>query len=242
MAGMRFALRAPRLLWIWILALGPLATPVRADERLVYTWKLDGWLGSLAAVFVPARGDGVLSSETLPGGRLRSELLITSGDSRAGDFFRYGAEVESASGRTLVAWSDLVWRGEKKSKRAEVDAENVVDMVSAIASLRRNPPAAPRRLEIWSDGRLYPVVVVPHGRERRQLAGRPVEARHFEVLGVAVPQRKLWKGQLELWIADDPHATPVEIVVARKGARVRLVLVDPPGAPGRQEKTKGGNR
>jgi hypothetical protein len=96
---------------------------------------------------------------------VRGELLVTSTKSDRGDYFRYGSEWESASGRTLRAWSDLLWRGEQKSKRSEVDQAGVIDIVSGIQLLRRDPPAAARRLEIWSDGRLYPVVVLPRGRE-----------------------------------------------------------------------------
>jgi hypothetical protein len=86
-------------------------------------------------------------------------------------------------------------------------------------------------MEIWSDGRLYPVLVVPHGSARRRLEGREVVVRHYVVRGIERPGRRLWKGGLELWLADDPAATPVEIVVTRSAARVRLELVDPGEIP-----------
>jgi hypothetical protein len=44
---------------------------------------------------------------------------------------------------------------------------------------------------------------------------------------------------MDLWLADDAAATPVEIVVARSSARVRLLLVErvatADAAPGRGE-------
>lgn len=197
-----------------------------AEETLQYRWKLDGFVGALASLFVPSRGEGVLSLAELPNGNLKSELLVTASERAKGDFFRYGAEWQPSTGRTVRAWSDLVWRGERKSKQSEVDQPGVIDIVSGILTLRRDPPTAARRLEIWSDGRLYPVVVMPRGSERRTLEGRQVWVRHLTVRGLKIPGRKVWQGELGLWIADDPAATPVEITVERSGARVRLSFVN----------------
>lgn len=196
-----------------------------ADETIRYEWKLEGFLGTLASIFVPAGGQGALSIQELADGVDRGELLITSAESAAGDFFRYGSEWNRSSGRTERSWSELSWRGEKKSKRSEVEQDGVVDVVSAIQMLRRSPPSTPRRMEIWSDGRLYPVLVLPRGNGRRRLDGLDVAVRHLEVRGLKVPDRKLWKGELDLWIADDATATPVEIELTRKGAHVRLSYV-----------------
>lgn len=204
------------------------AAPVRAagDETLVYRWRLDGLVGALAGLFVPNAGEGLLTLRHLPEGRLRSELTVTAEHRAAGDYFRYGAEWDPATGTTLSAWSSQRWRGEEKSKRAEVGQTGVIDVASAVHMLRLNPPAAPRRLEIWSDGKLYPVSVVPHGHERRRVEGREIDVRHLTVRGVALPDRRLWKGSLDLWLTTGPEATPVEILVARSSARVRLELVE----------------
>ncbi len=207
------------------------ASTAGADERLRYTWKLDGFVGSLAALFFPSRGVGELSVVALADGTLKSELRISPTSSRSGDFYLSGSEWEPTTGRTVRAWSSQVWRGERKSKQSEVDAVGVVDVVSGILALRRDPPATARRLEIWSDGKLYPVLVVPHGAERRVLGGREVSARHLTVRGLDIAGRKRWKGQLELWIADDPEGTPIEIVVNRGSARVRLTFVERSSEP-----------
>jgi hypothetical protein len=218
--------RRPKLSWSLVL-LGLVAgsEPVRAEETLRYRWRLDGFVGSLATIFVPGGGDGVLTVAPLAGGVVRSELLVTSTESRSGEYFLYGAEWEPSSGKTLRAWSDQVWRGEKKSKRAEVSEPRVIDVVSGIELLRRDPPGMPRPLEIWSDGRLYPVIVLPRGTERRKLEGKEVATRHFHIRGVKVGDRKYWKGELDLWIADDARATPVEIQLEKKGVRLRLTFV-----------------
>lgn len=223
MGGMRMFRLAPALL----VCLSAGTSPAHADETLRYKWRLNGFVGALASLFVPGGGEGVLSFVPLAEqGIVRGELLVTSKESDKGDYFRYGSEWTAPDGPTLRAWSDLVWRGETKSKRSEVEQPGVIDVVSAIHVLRRAPPTAPRRMEIWSDGRLYPVLVLPRGVEKRRLEGREVQARHLEVLGLKVADRKPWKGDLHLWIADDELATPVEIQVERKGVRVRLEFVD----------------
>jgi len=219
----RMSRRSGRFLLVAIAAIA-LAAPARADERLVYRWDLRGWLGQIASLFLPGEGQGVLSREQLEDGVERSELLITSSQATSSDFFRYGSEWRPATGEVLRAWQSHSWRGERRSKKSEIGSDEVVDVVSAISLLRRDRPRGARRLEIWSDGRLYPVFVVPREVEPRELDGSPVEARHYAVLGVDEPGRPLWKGKLELWIADDPESTPLEILVARRGAKVHLVL------------------
>jgi hypothetical protein len=219
-------MRARRSVLPLALALLAAPSPAAAGETLRYRWRLDGFVGALASLFVPNDGEGLLTLAEGAGGVVRGELFVTASDSDEGEFFRYGSEWDAASGRTLRAWSDLAWRGEQKSKRAEVDEPGVIDIVSGIHALRRDPPSVPRRLEIWSDGRLYPVLVLPRGSERRKLEAQPVTARRLSVRGLKLTGRKMWKGALDLWIADDPAATPVEILVERKGVRVRLLFVE----------------
>ena len=119
--------------------------PAGAKETLRYRWKLDGFVGALASLFVPGGGEGVLSLTPLANGNLESELLVTASERARGDFFRYGAEWQPSSGRTVRAWSDLVWRGERKTKQADVDQPGVIDIVSGIHTLRRDPPKVARR-------------------------------------------------------------------------------------------------
>jgi hypothetical protein len=232
---------AARALPLVILAALVATAPARADgdETLVYRWRLDGFVGALAGLFVPNDGEGLLTLRHLPEGLVRSELTVTAERRSAGDYFVYGAEWDPRSGTTLVAWSSQRWRGEVKSKRAEVGQTGVIDVASAVHMLRLDPPAAPRRLEIWSDGKFYPVLVVPHGHEARRVGGREVEVRHLTVRGLQVPERRLWKGSLDLWLSAGPEATPVEILVARSSARVRLELLERREGAGASE---GGGR
>ena len=81
-----------------------------------------------------------------------------------------------------------------------------------------------RRMEIWSDGKVYPVVVIPQGVEKRTLAGKRIDVLKFSIRGIDVPDRDRWKGRLDLWLARDEASTPVEILISRNLADVRMEL------------------
>jgi hypothetical protein len=99
-------------------------------------------------------------------------------------------------------------------------------MASGILLLRRDPPSAPRNMRIWNDGKIYPVVILPRGTVKRSVGGRKVRVRHFAIRARRVPNQRLWKGRMDIFLADDEAATPVEISVERRMARVRLTLVE----------------
>jgi hypothetical protein len=79
-------------------------------------------------------------------------------------------------------------------------------------------------MEIWSDGKIYPVVVIPLGEETRRVGNTKVATRHFSVRGIESPDRRKWKGKLDLWLAKDDAATPVAILISRNLADVRMDL------------------
>lgn len=200
------------------------ALPADGDERLEYRWHVQGFIGAVAGLFFPAEGEGSLSRRRLPSGNLETELLITSSADKKPDYFRYGAETAAVSGATLRAWSSQLWRGKRKEKAGPVEQPGAVDVASAIQLLRRERPTSSLRMEIWSDGKLYPVRVQPLGRESVRIAGRNVPAQHIAVRPVTEPGRRAWKGELDLWLAEDTASTPVKILVSRSPARVLLEL------------------
>jgi len=229
--------------WAAISLLLPLLAPpapAAATETLHYRWSIDGFAGVIASIFMPTQGEGVLTVEERSPTLARSELEVTSPESKSGEFFRYGAEWERPGGRTLRAWSEQFWQGEKKQKQSEIGDIGVIDIVSGIDLLRRHRPVSQKRLEIWSDGKRYPVIVLPRGRAIRHIAGHDVKTHHLSVRGLSIPDRRFWKGALDLWLADDSAATPVEIMVSRSGAHVRLTLTDYPAKAESPETKEGG--
>jgi hypothetical protein len=201
----------------------------RADEAFQYRWQLRNFLGTMAGLFLPNQGEGSLTFKAVGNGHLRSELTITSNAAKQGEFFRYGSEIDTRTMHPIRAWSAYSWRGETKSKSEPVDQGGVLDVASGIYAIRLDPPEKSRRMEIWSDGKIYPVVVIPLGLENRKLRdGKMVPARHYSIRGVDSPGRRKWKGKLDLWLSRDAAATPVEILISRNLADVHMTLTSLP--------------
>ena len=205
------------------------AMPVSAqakplEEEFQYRWQLRNFIGSLAGLFLPNKGEGSLTFKRDGNGRLTSELTITS-TSAQGEYFRYGSEVDTRTLQPIRAWSAYSWRGETKTRSAPIEQEGVLDVASGIYSIRQDPPDKSRRMEIWSDGKIYPVVVIPLGNESRKMRdGKKIAVRHYSIRGVDVPGRRKWKGKLDLWLSRDAAATPVEILISRNLADVHMEL------------------
>jgi hypothetical protein len=198
-------------------------TSEQADERLHYRWHLTGVLGRVAGLVLPSKGDGELRAGPGADGSTVTELEITSPQSAADEYFLYGAEL-TRDGTTREAWSSYRWRKEAKSKRSEVEEEGVVDVASGIQLIRRRQPRY-LTMRIWSDGKIYPVVVERREPEQIQVPAGRYQAVHYSVRGLNLPDERHWKGGLDLWLAPDAHATPVRIEVHRGFASVRLDLV-----------------
>lgn len=198
------------------------------DEAFHYRWSLRNFVGVIAGLFLPRQGDGELTSKLQANGHLTSELTITS-NGHEGEYWRYGAEIDPEHLQPIRAWSSYVWHGKTKSKKSDIDQHGVLDIVSGIYSIRRDPPTKSRRLSIWSDGDLYDVVVIPKGIERRSLGdGTSVDTRHYAIRGVDLPGKDEWKGKIDLWLAKDEAATPIVIQISRALADVRLELKSMP--------------
>jgi hypothetical protein len=212
------------LVWLALPAAGRAVEPTNEDFH--YRWSLHNFLGAIAGLFLPNHGTGELTFKTGGNGHLTSELMITSPEA-GGDYWRYGAEIDAARLQPIRAWSAYTWRGKSKSESQEITQQGVIDIVSAIYSIRNDPPDKPRRLEIWSDDKVYPVVIIPRGSERRTLPAGAVNTRHYAIRGIEGEGRQ-WKGKVDLWLATDAAATPVVIQISRSLADVRLEMTTLP--------------
>lgn len=218
--------RCARATLLLCLLLGATAGAASAQppEVIRYRWRLQGLRGALAGFFLPNQGSGSLTTASTGDGRLTSELLITAAASRDGEFWRYGAELDPLAGTTVRAWSSYLFRGEKKSRQTELAGQNVMDVASGIYLLRQNPPAVPTPMRIWSDGKIYAVTAIPRGLELRGNGKQARRVRHISIVSSPQPGKAPWKGRLELWLTDDQAATPVEILIERNWAGVRLEM------------------
>jgi hypothetical protein len=202
----------------------PTLNAAAGDERLVYSWKIEGIKGLLLRLVAPGRGEGSLTTIVNPDGEFETELHMSARHRRKGDFWRYGSSVDPVAQRSLRAWSMQKIGDDERVREADLRGEDVIDLASGILLVRRDPPTLRRRMRIWSSGRLYPVVVEPRGERRAEFRGRQAKVRVYAITGYRVPGEREWKGGLELHLADDAAATPVEMVVLNKGVRARLRL------------------
>ena len=216
----RRAARPPRRVTLLVLVLLAMASAARA-EALVYRWSLRGFAGRVAGLVLPDEGRGELRTQASDGS-YRTELEITSPQSKGGEYFLYGSETRADGSK--FAWSSYRWRGEEKSKRDKVRGEDVVDVAAGIRLIRERQPRASMRMRIWSDGKTYPVVVSHVGAEDVTVPAGAFRADHYRVRGQRIRGERFWKGGMDLWLAQDEARTPVRIQVERGFANVRLDL------------------
>ena len=202
----------------------PTLTAGPGDEMLVYRWRVEGVKGLILRLVAPGRGEGSLTTVLNAQGHFETELHMSAERRRQGDFWRYGSSVDPVAQRSLRAWTAQKIGDKEKSREADLEEDDVIDLASGILLVRRDPPKLRRRMRIWSNGRLYPVVIEPLGTDRTEFGGERITVRRYAISGYRVPGEREWKGGLELHLADDESATPVEILVVNKGVRARLSL------------------
>ena len=197
----------------------------RGGEVFHFKWRLGGFIGILAGLFVPDDGDALLSFVPVPErGMIAIELLITA-DGREGEYFLYGAEVDKDSGSTVSVWSSQVFRGERKDREQEVTEEDVIDFASVLYHLRRSPPSDRTPVTIWNSGKFYPVAMEPLGVEKRKVYKQKADVKGFAVRGVEIDGKSSFKDKLFLYFLDDEESTPAQIVGKRGGIRIKASLV-----------------
>lgn len=215
------------------LLLGP--APAAAVEKLDYRWQLKGFGGFLVGLFFPDSGEASLITEPGPGSGLRTHLEIVS-PKRQGEYYRYGAEI-GERGDAVRVWFSSSFRGETKRSEEVLEKSGVLDFAAAIHVLRREMPEEARKLCLWSEGKLYPLVLSPAGVDEIDVSGQSWQARHYLAQGLRIDGERFWKGRFHLWLAFDERRTPVRIVGERGLLTVRLDLeqisrsrshVDPP--------------
>lgn len=205
----------------------PVAAEMATDELLNYRWRLQGVAGLVAWVFFPVKGESTLRTASTADGRLESELKITAKKARE-DFWLYGALIEPIDKRPLRAWNAYRFRKREKERRADLDDPGIIDITSGIYLMRTAPPPVPRALKIWTDGKVYPVLISAGKNEQRKIGDRSLWVTHHSVTARKVPGERVWSGRLDIWLAPDEASTPVEIDYRSKRGRVRMVLEEPP--------------
>lgn len=202
----------------------PTLSPKAGDEQLAYNWRVEGIKGLLLRLVAPGRGEGTLTTVRNAAGELETELHISAEHRREGDYYLYGSAIDPSTRRSLRAWTAQRVGQKARERKADLEDDDVIDLASGILLVRHNRPAERRRMRIWSNGNLYPVVIEPLGERREPFRGRQATVGGYAISGDPTREGRPWNGGIELYLADDPSATPVEIFVVNKGVRVRMLL------------------
>jgi hypothetical protein len=200
----------------------------QGGEALRMRWKLSGFLGAIASLFIPSTGEALFTFVPSEERRYDLSFLVTS-RKREGEHFLYGAQVDERSGTAAAVWSSQMFRGELKQREQEVDDPNLIDYASAVYRLRWMPPASTTRMTIWDAGRTYRIEVEPLKPSRRRIAGEKIEVRGYAVRGVKSKGEPTMRDKIWIYFARDEHSTPVEIVAKRGLIKARIQLVNAHG-------------
>ena len=219
-------------------------------EEFHYSWHLRGGLGWLAGFVFPRSGSGFLKT-TYPNAEkatISSELMIT-GNNGTNGFYNYQSEIDG-NGKTLSTYHGYAW-GKKSRKERTIfdyvkrlarihketptDTEDKVrllpkdeaqfrDILTAIHYLRTNADqiTAPMTTIIYSDGKEYPVIFKPAGRQAFTIHNQRVNAIGFDI--VDAPGGKKWPGGVQVWLSDDARRIPFRMTISESYASMQLDL------------------
>lgn len=247
---MRRTLLIPFILALLATAVGAAAPlPTTSTENFRYTWRLRGGLAWIAAVRFPLSGEGHLTTiyrrESVP--TVDTELKITSRETDG--FYVYQSQIDEQNIRTLMTYHGYSWGEKSRNERTFFDyvkklarirketpnavehrvrpipAMQMKDVLTGIYFLRQKASnmTGPVESEIFSDGKLYPVVYKPDGRELLVVAGRKVPTTTFRITAAAGAERR-WPGGVKVWLTDDARHVPVRLEIQRNFATLRLDL------------------
>lgn len=224
----------------------------RDVEEFNYSWRLRGGLAWIAGLRFPTSGVGALRTGVPSAEKdaIASELVIRPSKGRSG-FYIYQSQIDLAGQKTLMTYHGYSWGDRERKERTFFDyvkrlarirkettdeaVENRVkpiphkdmrDILTGIYFLRRNAATMERPLtsEIYSDGKLYPVVFKPGARHSFIVAGEKVEARAYDIEAAPGETSKKWTGGLRVWLTDDARHVPVRIEIRKNFASLQLDL------------------
>jgi hypothetical protein len=219
-------------------------------EEFHYAWHLRGGLGWVVGFIFPRSGYGDLKT-TYPNAEkstTSSELMITAGDGSNG-FYNYQSEIDG-SGRTLSTYHGYAWGSKSRKERTifdyvkrlarihketpaaiedrvkllPKDKSEFRDVLTAIHYLRTNADqiTAPMTTTIYSDGKEYPVIFKPAGRQSFTIQNQRVNAIGFDI--DPAPGGKKWPGGVQVWLSDDARRIPFRMTISETLASMQLDL------------------
>jgi hypothetical protein len=220
-------------------------------EEFHYAWHIRGGLGWIAGLLFPRSGYGDLKVVYPEGDKqtISSELMVTGGQGDRSGFYNYQSEIDG-TGKTLSTYHGYAWGKKTRKERTIFDyvkrlarihketptvtEDNVRllpkdegqfrDILTAIHYLRTNADQinAPITTMIYMDGKEYPVIFKPAGRQVFTIQNQRVNAIGFDI--VDSPGGKKWPGGVQVWLSDDARRIPFRITLAESFASIQLDL------------------
>ena len=242
----------PRLLRVALLfvaiAAGTGSALAQQSEQYRFSWRLRGALAWIARIAFPTSGVGELKNVQKEGNLLDSQLLITARNASEGHYL-YRSEIDQTAERTMTSYHGYAWGGKFRKERTRFDYANRIahireeeadeienrqkalpgiamrDVLTGIHYLRQNAEKidAPLRTNIYSDGKMYPVVFKPGERSSYDFDGQKIPARTFTIT-TAPGSKKRWPGGIRVWLSDDARHIPLRIDIKRGMASLQLDL------------------
>jgi len=198
------------------------AAAERGGEVLEFEWQLRGFLGAIASLFVPSRGDAVLTFVPDSGDVMEVQMLVTSPD-REGAYFLYGAAMGERDGHTSAIWSSYEFNDRRRDREQDISEPDVIDFASAMYLVRKYPPDTPKPITIWNHGRTYAAEVRPLGVQQREVNRERKQLLGFAVVGAGAHGESAFKDRFYMYF--DDNGTLTQIVTRRGLIRVRMDLV-----------------
>ena len=219
-------------------------------ELLTYSWKVHGVLAWFAGLKFPTEGKGELRTYAEPGGdAVNSRLFITGPDQNQG-YYLYESQMARNGERTMVSYHGYAWGTKERKEKTLFDydkglarmhketsgnspeyrvkklpANALRDFLTGIFYLRQNASLITKTLssEVYSDGKMYPVVFRPLGPVTLDSRNGKVTTERFLITGApGAPER--WPGGVKVWLSDDGRHVPVRIELQESFAVLRLDL------------------
>lgn len=259
-------LRSAAVLAVFSFLASPLSAQGRciepSIERITYDWHLAGALSWIAAIAFPTSGTAELeTSWNRPETRVDSRLMIR--DKARTGYFLYRSTIEAPRQRTLESEHGYSWDGRTKIEKAVFDygrktmriseedtrdgpsagieaipGTDLRDVLTGIWMLRQRAGNldGTQRVDIFSDGKLYPVQFVPLGVTNLTINRAAHRARGFRI-EAAPEQRRKWPGGVNVWLSDNEARIPLRIEIRRSVATLRLTMRGTPMCGDRQVST-----
>jgi hypothetical protein len=168
----------------------------------------------------------------------------------AGDLYQYQSEIDPSSLVTLMSLDGYKFEGRHRSatttfdystktmrrerldskkepatttKSSPIPAGEIRDVLSVIYYLRKRATtlSKPEETKVYSNGKLYSVLLNPGGIVKLDLGGTRVDARQYTISATAAEKQK-WPGDVSFWLTSDGRAIPARILIRQKGASLDL--------------------